>query len=175
MEDNSYKVEFKFINWNDIHQYKLKYSENNKEIIKDLNNEMNITIQSKDFKFKIIDEKIEKCYSADLILNYNNEIIIDLNDNLEGCNIEFILKNVKGKYFKHIYILYNETRYNFQTEYNNLNLSRILLFNIPLKFKIYLADKERKIKKNFQFKVGKPIKELNEGEIKTLGKKIRFV
>lgn len=75
-----------------------------------------------------------------------------------------------GNNFKYLYILYNDIRYNFQTHYNNLNLSQILLFNIPLKFKLYLANKEFKIKKQISLRkieINKSLKEV----INLLGKK----
>ena len=175
MENDSFKVELKFINLNDTKEYKLQYSEDNKEITHKITKpELNIIIKNKDFKFKITYENIEKNYYTSLLSNYNNEIAINLNNNEKGCDIEFILKNVKGKYFKYLYIIYNEIRYNFQTEYNNLNLSRILLFNIPLEFNIYLADKIKKIKPKFFIKNLKVIKPKKEEAINILGKKRSF-
>ena len=134
MERNIFKLDFKFINLIDTNEYTLQYYEEDEQIKHNITkSELNITFKNKDFNFKICNKTMEKKYYANLLLNYNNEIEIDLNNIKKDYNIEFISKNVKGKYFKFLYILYNEVRYNFQTEYNNLNLSRILLFNIPLK------------------------------------------
>ena len=84
-------------------------------------------LRKKEFEFKIIANEKEKNYKVELSSNYYNEIAIDLNNNKNGYNIEFIIKNVKGEYFKKLSILSGGIKY-------NLNLCRIYLLNIPLGF-----------------------------------------
>lgn len=84
--------------------------------------------------------------------NYYNEVAIDLVNNRNGKNIEFILKNVRGEYFKNLNILSKDIKYNFSTVYNDLNLCRIYFLNIPLGFKIYLSKKENYLKKEEEIK-----------------------
>ena len=143
MKKNSFHVYFKFINLNPLEKYILEYKYNNRDIkyeIKEI--EYNISIKKKEFEFKIITNEKENNYKIELSMKYYNEIAIDLNNNKNGYNIEFIIKNVQGEYFKKLSILSGGIKYNFLSIYNNLNLCRIYLLNIPLGFKIFLNKKK---------------------------------
>lgn len=169
MDCNAFDVYFKFINLNENKKTLLKYEENNKEKIYEIQDiELNIAVKSEKFSFQIINEEEQKNYTELLLPNYYNEIAIDLEKNEKGCNAEFVIKNIKGKYFKYLNILTNGIRYNFKTEYNNLNLSRIIIYNIPLGFNIFLSDKIKE--NNFLEKQKKSINSI-KNEINLLRKK----
>ena len=181
MEKNLFQVYFKFINLNRSYINRLEYKYNNQDIkyeIKEI--EYNILIKNKEFEFKIITNEKEKNYKVELSDNYYNEIAIDLNDNKNGYNIQFIIKNIKGEYFKKLSIISEGKKYNFLTKYNDLNLCRIYLLNIPLGFKIFLNQKENQIESFIELIKQESIKlvkesqkEKSEREIKVINKKRR--
>jgi len=176
MEENLFQVYFKFINLNPSKTNILEYKENNQIIkyeIKEI--EYNVSIKKKEFEFKIIVNEKEKNYKVELSMNYYNEIAIDLNNDKNGYNIEFIIKNVQGEYFKKLSILSGGIKYNFLSVYNDLNLCRIYLLNIPLGFKIFLNKEENQFENFAELINQEGIKLANEGKEEKSKKEIKFI
>ena len=148
MLEEIFSVHFKFINLNKNHQFFLKYKDKTEENIIEIVTELyNLKVKDKNFKFIVFNQDEEKEYNESLIPNYNNEIAIDLDSKVNTCNVEFIIKNVNAKNYKSLCISYGNYKYTFDTAYNNLSLSRIILLNAKLDFEIFLINNEAKIQK----------------------------
>ena len=176
MEENLFQVHFKFINLNPLEKYILEYKYNNQDakyVIK--KNEYHISIKKKKFEFKIIANEKEKNYKVELSSNYYNEIAVDLNNNKNGYNIKLIIKNVKGECLKNLSILSEGIKCDFLSEYNDLNLCRIYLLNIPLGFKIFLNIKGNQFERFKEVINQNEIKLIKEGEKEKSKKEIKFL
>ena len=148
MLDEIFSVHFIFINLNKNHHFFLKYKDKTEENIIEIVTELyNLKVKDKNFKFIVFNQDEEKEYNESLIPNYNNEIAIVLDSKVNTCNVEFIIKNVNAKNYKSLCISYGNYKYTFDTAYNNLSLSRIILLNAKLDFEIFLINNEAKIQK----------------------------
>ena len=176
MEENLFQVYFKFINLNPLEKYILEYKYNNQDTKYEIKeNEYHIFIKKKKFEFKIIANEKEKNYQVELSSNYYNEIAVDLNNNKNGYNIKLIIKNVKGECLKNLSILSEGIKCNFLSEYNDLNLCRIYLLNIPLGFKIFLNIKGNQFERFKEVINQNEIKLIKEGEKEKSKKEIKFL
>ena len=126
-----------------------------------------LKVNDKNFIFEIYDsmKKYNQCFNVKLIENYINTLAVNLKEyNSRIYNIEFILKrnNINEdsliEYNNLDLILdYNKVKTIFECNFNDMDLCRILILNIPLDFKIFLKgliiedNKEEKIISNDNF------------------------
>ena len=120
-----------------------------------------LKVNDKNFIFEIYNsiKKYQQCFNVKLIENYINTLAVNLKEyNSRIYNIEFILKrnNINEdsliEYNNLDLILdYNKVKTIFECNFNDMDLCRILILNIPLDFKIFLKgliiedNKEEKI------------------------------
>ena len=124
-----------------LKNYKIEFKSTKHSII-EITNKL-ITYDNEIFDFKIWkNESIQIPFIVKLIHNYTNEIIIDLSEDISNrFNVEFCVERETSIY-PTLKIEYSPNKYyECETYFNDLNISRILLLNTSLDFKIYLKDK----------------------------------
>ena len=169
--------------------YNIEYQSNKFRIIDIIRN--TIKYDNEIFDFKIINGSITLPFKIKLHKNYINEILIELKeDNSRKFNIDLRLEK-ESSTIPYLIIENNQKNYyECKTYFNDLNISRIMLLNFSLDFKIYLEDKKNviisnlqkekneKIKKEKEEKKDKKLKEKKEkidNDFSLLGRKLKRV
>jgi len=129
-----------------LKNYNIEY-QSKKYAIVDIINRL-IKYNNEIFDFKITNESNSIPFTVKLFHNSINEIIIELQENKsKKFNIDLRLES-EASFYPNIIIKNNQNNfYKCKTFYNNLNISRIVLLNISLDFKIYLDDRKISTKK----------------------------
>jgi len=125
-----------------LKDYNIEYQSKKYSIV-DIINKL-IKYNNEIFDFKITNESISIPFTVKLFHNTINEIIIELKeDKSKKFNIDLHIED-EASFSPNIIIKNNQNNsYKCNTYYNNLNISRIVLLNISLDFKIYLEDKDK--------------------------------
>ena len=124
------------------------------ELEKEDKNIWNIANKIVEYNNEILNFKIKKdslvyAFSVKLIHNYINEILIDLSEDCsKRFNIDFRIETESLIYPNLIIENNNNKSYECATNYNDLNIGRILILNTSLDFHIYLKDKLLSLKDN---------------------------
>ena len=139
-------VIFVAIGLDDLSDFYIQYDDKNLSLIDACKSILKIN--DKNFIFEINNsiKKYKQCFNVELIENYINTLAVNLKEyNSRIYNIEFILKrnNINEdsliEYNNLDLILdYNKVKTIFECNFNDMDLCRILILNIPLDFKIFL-------------------------------------
>ena len=139
-------VIFVVIGLDDLSDFYIQYDDKNLSLT-DAGKSI-LKVNDKNFIFEINNsiKKYKQCFNVELIENYINTLTVNLKEyNSRIYNIEFILKrnNINEdsliEYNNLDLILdYNKVKTIFECNFNDMDLCRILILNIPLDFKIFL-------------------------------------
>ena len=139
-------VIFVVIGLDDLSDFYIQYNYKNLSLKDDCKSILKIN--DTNFIFEIYNsiKKYKQCFSVKLIENYINTLTVNLKEyNSKIYNIEFIIKrnNINEdsliEYNNLDLILdYNKVKTILECHFNDIDLCRILILNIPLDFKIFL-------------------------------------
>ena len=192
MEELGDKTSYKIILYayasplEDLKKYKIEFEGKQLVFLEILNKY--IYISKEIFNFKIIKESEIIPFQINLIHNYVNEIALDFTDiKSKRYNIEFLIDN-ESMLSPKLKIKIKDKVIKYETNYNDLNLSRIVVLNTDLDFHAYLnyriesksekyEEKKKEDKKNINKGKGskkKPNNKIIQKEFRLLGKKRKF-